>query len=227
MKLHSVNEASFIFGISAKAIMSKEQIRTGNINSKYHRILDAAIKVFAEQGFHQATISQVAREAGVADGTIYLYFKNKADILSNFFSHRSRQVFENFRQVVSEAEGAEAKLRSLIKLHLSEFQKDRNMAVVFQREALLARYIKDVYITEVTRMYMDILSEIIQLGQAEGTIRKDLPAGLARRFILGAINEVINTWLVTGRQNDMVKMADPLVDLYFNGIGTKARMQAT
>jgi TetR/AcrR family fatty acid metabolism transcriptional regulator len=169
----------------------------------------------------------VAREAGVADGTIYLYFKNKADILSNFFSHRSRQVFENFRQVVSEAEGAEAKLRSLIKLHLSEFQKDRNMAVVFQREALLARYIKDVYITEVTRMYMDILSEIIQLGQAEGTIRKDLPAGLARRFILGAINEVINTWLVTGRQNDMVKMADPLVDLYFNGIGTKARMQAT
>jgi TetR/AcrR family fatty acid metabolism transcriptional regulator len=99
--------------------------------------------------------------------------------------------------------------------------------VVFQREALLARYIKDVYITEVTRMYMDILSEIIQLGQAEGTIRKDLPAGLARRFILGAINEVINTWLVTGRQNDMVKMADPLVDLYFNGIGTKARMQAT
>ncbi|MBA2883244.1 TetR/AcrR family fatty acid metabolism transcriptional regulator [Desulfosalsimonas propionicica] len=202
--------------------MDREQARTGAINSKYHLILDAAIKVFAEQGFHQATISQVAREAGVADGTIYLYFKNKADILSNFFSYRSRQVFDRFRQVVDQADSAEEKLRNLIRLHLSEFQRDRNMAVVFQREALLARYVKDEYIIEVTRMYMDILTEIIRLGQAEGTIRKQLPLGLAKRFILGAVNEVINTWVVTGGEKDMVKMADPLVDFYFDGIGTRS-----
>ncbi|MFW6283949.1 MAG: TetR/AcrR family transcriptional regulator [Desulfosalsimonas sp.] len=203
--------------------MDREQARTGAINSKYHLILDAAIKVFAEQGFHQATISQVAREAGVADGTIYLYFKNKADILSNFFSYRSRQVFDRFRQVVDQADSAEEKLRNLIRLHLSEFQRDRNMAVVFQREALLARYVKDEYITEVTRMYMDILTEIIRLGQAEGTIRKQLPLGLAKRFILGAVNEVINTWVVTGGDKDMVEMADPLVDFYFDGIGTRSK----
>jgi TetR/AcrR family fatty acid metabolism transcriptional regulator len=203
--------------------MDREQARTGAINSKYHLILDAAIKVFAEQGFHQATISQVAREAGVADGTIYLYFKNKADILSNFFSYRSRQVFDRFRQVVDQADSAEEKLRNLIRLHLSEFQRDRNMAVVFQREALLARYVKDEYIIEVTRMYMDILTEIIRLGQAEGTIRKQLPLGLAKRFILGAVNEVINTWVVTGGEKDMVKMADPLVDFYFDGIGTRSK----
>lgn len=205
--------------------MDREQARTGAINSKYHLILDAAIKVFAEQGFHQATISQVAREAGVADGTIYLYFKNKADILSNFFSYRSRQVFDRFRQVVDQADSAEEKLRNLIRLHLSEFQRDRNMAVVFQREALLARYVKDEYITEVTRMYMDILTEIIRLGQAEGTIRKQLPLGLAKRFILGAVNEVINTWVVTGGDKDMVEMADPLVDFYFDGIGTRGKSE--
>jgi TetR/AcrR family fatty acid metabolism transcriptional regulator len=203
--------------------MDREQSRNGATSSKYHLILDAAIKVFAEQGFHQATISQVAREAGVADGTIYLYFKNKADILSNFFSYRSRQVFDRFRQVVDEADSAEEKLRHLIRLHLSEFQRDRNMAVVFQREALLARYVKDEYITEVTRMYMDILTEIIRLGQAEGTIRKQLPLGLAKRFILGAVNEVINTWVVTGGDKDMVSMADPLVDFYFDGIGTRGK----
>lgn len=205
--------------------MDREQSRNGATSSKYHLILDAAIKVFAEQGFHQATISQVAREAGVADGTIYLYFKNKADILSNFFSYRSRQVFDRFRQVVDEADSAEEKLRHLIRLHLSEFQRDRNMAVVFQREALLARYVKDEYITEVTRMYMDILTEIIRLGQAEGTIRKQLPLGLAKRFILGAVNEVINTWVVTGGDKDMVKMADPLVDFYFDGIGTRGKSE--
>ncbi|MBS0014379.1 MAG: TetR/AcrR family transcriptional regulator [Desulfobacterales bacterium] len=205
--------------------MDREQVRIGANSSKYHLILDAAIKVFAEQGFHQATISQVAREAGVADGTIYLYFKNKADILSNFFSYRSRQVFDRFRQVVDQADSAEEKLRNLIRLHLSEFQRDRNMAVVFQREALLARYVKDEYITEVTRMYMDILTEIIRLGQAEGTIRKQLPLGLAKRFILGAVNEVINTWVVTGGDKDMVKMADPLVDFYFDGIGTRSQSE--
>ena len=93
------------------------------------------------------------------------------------------------------------------------------MAVVFQREALLARSIRGEYITEVTRMYLDILSEIIRLGQAEGTIRKPLPVGLAKRFILGAVNEVINTWLVTDGQRDMVKLADPLVDFYLDGLG--------
>lgn len=211
-----MNEASLI-GQQRRIIYG--EMKADPSNTKYHRILDAAIKVFAEQGFHRATISQVAREAGVADGTIYLYFKNKADILANFFTYRSRQVFEGFRNAVDRAESAEAKLRNLIRLHLAEFQRDRNMAIVFQREALLARYIKEEYIMDVTRMYMDILDEIIRQGQAEGSIRKRIPVGLAKRFILGAVNEVINTWVVTGGRKDLAKMADPLVDFYFDGIG--------
>ncbi|MBS3754240.1 MAG: TetR/AcrR family transcriptional regulator [Desulfobacterales bacterium] len=188
---------------------------------KYNQILNAAIKVFAEQGFHQATISQVAREAGVADGTIYLYFKNKADILSNFFSYKTRLVFDRFRHAVDQAENAEAKLKSLIALHLGEFQRDRNMAVVFQRETLLARYMDEESIREITRTYMDLLEEILRQGQAEGSIRQQLPIGLAKRFILGAVNEVINTWIVTGEDKDLAAMAAPLVDLYFKGIGAK------
>ncbi|MFW6082292.1 MAG: TetR/AcrR family transcriptional regulator [Desulfosalsimonas sp.] len=192
------------------------------VSVKYNLILNAAIKVFAEQGFHQATISQVAREAGVADGTIYLYFKNKADILSNFFSYRTRLVFDRFREAVDKADNAESKLRSLIELHLEEFQKDRDMAVVFQREALLARCVDEESIREITKMYLDILEDILRQGQQEGTVRDDLHLGLVKRFILGAVNEVINTWVVTGRtggDKELVKMAGPLVDLYFKGIG--------
>jgi len=177
--------------------------------------------VFAEQGFHHATISQVAKEAGVADGTIYLYFKNKADILSHFFSYKTRLVFDRFRGAVDEAENAEDKLRNLIRRHLLEFQRDRNMAVVFQREALLARYVNEEYVKEITKMYLDILEEIIRLGQAEGTIRTGMPSGLVKRYILGAVNEVINTWVVTGGKHDLVEMADPLVALYFEGIGSR------
>ena len=190
-------------------------------NPKYHQILEAAIKVFAEQGFHHATISQVAREAGVADGTIYLYFKNKADILSNFFSYKTRLVFDRFREAVDAASCAEDKLRSLVRMHLAEFQRDRNMAVVFQREALLARYVNEDYVKDITKMYLDILSEIIRLGQTEGTIRAGLPVGLVKRSIIGGVNEVINTWVVTGGKSDLVEMADPLVDLYIEGIGSR------
>jgi TetR/AcrR family transcriptional regulator, fatty acid metabolism regulator protein len=187
---------------------------------KYHRILNAAVRVFAELGFHQATISQIAREAGVADGTIYLYFKNKKDILSHFFNHTTRQVFERFREAVDQKEFAEDKLRALIQTHLSEFQMYRDLAVVFQREALLARHVNEEDIKAITRMYLDILDEIIRIGQKENTIRKSIPRGLVKRFILGAVNEVINTWVLSDEKQDLTKMADPLVDLCFEGIGT-------
>ena len=82
-------------------------------NDKYQRILEAAVSVFAELGFYQSTISQIAREAGVADGTIYLYFKNKDDILVQFFSYKAKQVFDLFREEVSNADNAIEKLRNL------------------------------------------------------------------------------------------------------------------
>ncbi len=187
--------------------------------NKYQRILNAAVRVFAEQGFHQATISQIAREAGVADGTIYLYFKNKKDILSHFFNDTTWQVFDQFRHAVDKKESAEEKLRALIQMHLTEFQKYRDLAVVFQREALLARHVNEDDIKAITRMYMDILDEIIRIGQKENTIRKTIPRGLTKRFILGAVNEVINTWVVSDGKRDLSKMADPLVELCFEGIG--------
>lgn len=190
-----------------------------NNKNKYQRILSAAVKVFAEQGFHQATISKIAKEAGVADGTIYLYFKNKKDILSHFFNHTTRQVFDRFRYAVDQEESAEDKLRALIRTHLSEFQKYRDLAVVFQREALLARHVNEDDIKAITRMYMEILDEIIRVGQKENTIRKSIPKGLAKRFILGATNEVINTWVISDGKRNLEKMADPLVDLCFEGIG--------
>src|SRR6056297_4153448 len=198
---------------------SSRQEKSNKENGKYQRIMNAAIKIFAEQGFYKATISQVAREASFADGTIYIYFKNKADILNNFFSYRTRLVFQRFRETVENADHAESKLRNLIRRHLSEFQRDRNMAVVFQREALQARYVADEYIKDITKMYLDILEEIIVQGQAEGRIRKNFQTGLVKRFILGAVNEVINTWVTAGGKYDLVSMADPLVELYLNGIG--------
>ncbi|MGD8367382.1 MAG: TetR/AcrR family transcriptional regulator [Desulfobacterales bacterium] len=194
-------------------------------NDKYHRILNAAVRVFAEQGFFQSTVSQIAREAQVADGTIYLYFKNKDDILVQFFSFKTTQVFERFRKSVDEADSAVEKLRNLIRSHLEAFQRDRSMAVVYQTETHQTNRPAEPQIKAMSKMYMDIISEIVEQGQQEGSIRKDLYLGLVRRFIIGAVDEVINSWLHAESEYDLVSMADPLVDLFIRGIGTDDAVQ--
>ena len=195
-----------------------------NRSSKYHRILEAAVKVFARQGFRQSTISQVAREAGVADGTIYLYFKNKDDILVQFFEYKARQVFGCFRQEVDRAANSVEKLRNLVRVHLAEFQRDPDMAVVYQIETHQSRRLAEEQIREMGKMYRDIISDIVEEGQQEGLIRRDLYLSLVKRFILGAVEETIGTWLYSGRSYDLVSMADPLVDLFIKGIGMPEHM---
>jgi TetR/AcrR family fatty acid metabolism transcriptional regulator len=186
---------------------------------KYHRILEAAVKVFAEQGFFQSTIAQIAKAAGVADGTIYLYFKNKDDILVQFYEYKTHQIFKRFRDAVRKPKTAEEKLRSLIRVHLEEFQKDRNMAIVYQAETHQNRWLGDEYLKTMSKTYRDIISEVVELGQEEGTFRRNLFIGLVKRMINGAVDEVINAWIHSGGQYDLVSMADPLVDLFINGMG--------
>lgn len=188
-------------------------------SSKYHRILEAAVKVFARQGFRQCTVAQIAKEAGVADGTIYLYFKNKDDILVHFFSFKAKQVFDRFREEVARGADSLEKLRNLIRVHLGEFQRDPDMAVVYQIETHQSRRLAEEQIREMGKMYRDIISDIVEEGQQEGSIRRDLYLSLVKRFILGAVEETIGTWLHSGRSYDLVSMADPLVDLFIKGIG--------
>lgn len=182
--------------------------------------MEAAVTVFARQGFHQSTVAQIAKEAGVADGTIYLYFKNKDDILVQFFSYRTKLVFDRFRAEVQKADNSLDKLRYLIRRHLMEFQRDRNMAVVYQVETHQNSRLAESQIREMSQMYQDLIAEIVELGQQEGRIRKTLYLGLVKRFILGSVDEVINTWLHSEKEYDLVSMADPLVDLLVRGIGT-------
>jgi TetR/AcrR family fatty acid metabolism transcriptional regulator len=191
-------------------------------NDKYHRILEAAVAVFAGSGFHAATISQIAKAAGVADGTIYLYFKNKDDILVHFFNYKTRQVFARFREEVDQVQTAVDKLRNLIRRHLEEFQKDRHMAVLYQAETHRINRLAEEQIREMHKMYLDLIAEIVEQGQVEGAIRRDLYVGLVKRYIIGGVDEVINTWLHSDGQYDLTSMADPLVDLFIRGIGIQS-----
>ena len=196
------------------------QNRETKKNEKYEKILEAAIKVFSRHGYYKATISQIAREAGVADGTIYLYFKNKDDILKSFFTYRTREVFAKFKDEVKKGKNALDKLRRLIHAHLSAFEKSREMAIVYQVECKKRSHLSKDKIKEMSSMYMELVKEIIELGQQEGTIRKDLSIPLVRQFMVGAIDEVITTWVYTSKKYSLSSMTDPLMDLIVKGIGS-------
>ncbi|MFO8031325.1 MAG: TetR/AcrR family transcriptional regulator [Desulfohalobiaceae bacterium] len=199
--------------------MTTEKSRSGKKNDKYQQILEAAIKIFARQGYFNSTISQIAREAGVADGTIYLYFKNKDDILDNFFSYKTGQVFSRFKQEVDRADNALDKLQNLIHRQLAEFEMNRDMAIVYQMETRLKRHLSDRKIKEMSKMYFDLVAEIVEQGQKEGVIRQNLQVNLVKQLIIGAVDEVITTWLYSSREYTLVSMAEPLVDLFVRGIG--------
>lgn len=214
-----MNEYSFIL---TEYTVTRESNIAGD---KYHRILNAAVRVFARQGFFQSTVSQVAREAGVADGTIYLYFKNKEDILIQFFSYRARQVFDDFKIAVDQAQSANEKLKCLISRHLATFQNDRHMAVVYLSEIHQISRVAEPQIRAMSQRYADIVASIVECGQQEGSIRRSLNVGLVKRMIIGTLDEVISTWLHAESEYDLVSMADPLVELLMRGVGSASFVQ--
>ena len=155
----------------------------------------------------------------MADGTIYLYFKNKDDILVQIFEVKTKQVFARFRKEVDRADDALNKLNNLIRIHLEEFQNNKDMAIVYLVETHQKTRKAEDQIKEMSNMYMDIVADIVEQGQKEGVIRNDLYLGLVKKIIVGAVDEVINTWVHSGGKYDLVSMADPILDLFMKGIG--------
>ncbi|MDY0040549.1 MAG: TetR/AcrR family transcriptional regulator [Desulforhabdus sp.] len=187
-------------------------------SDKHKRILDAAVKVFAQKGFFQSKVSEIAKEAGVADGTIYLYFKNKDDLLISIFEVKMQEVISRFRAAIDEQSDPVSKLDRLIKMHLAEFQANPDLAAVFQVELRQSsRFMRESDKIELKR-YLDLIGEIVQQGQIEGNFREDLPKGLIKRLIFGTLDEVVSTWVLAGRRYTLESMAEPIIDLFLHGI---------
>ncbi len=130
-------------------------------------------------------------------------------------------MFERFRKEVEKGKNTKDKLNNLIRHHLKVFQRNKDMAVLYQAETHQSNRLAEDQIKEMSKMYLDIISEIVEQGQQEGSIRKDLYVSLVKRFIIGSVDEVINTWLHSDGKYDLVSMADPLVELFIRGIGSK------
>ena len=191
------------------------RVRKGD--DKRDRIMNAAITAFAQNGYHQATMAAVAREAGVAAGTIYLYFKSKEDLLISIFEEKVQGFIDEFHSQLVQEKSAEVKLRKLVQLHLFEMQNSPDLAAVFQLELRQSRHFMSSYPKADLKGYFDLIGEIIEEGQQQGLFRKDLYVSAIKRAFFGAMDETVTSWLLAGRNYDLTQMADPLADLFIRG----------
>jgi TetR/AcrR family fatty acid metabolism transcriptional regulator len=162
-------------------------------------------------------MAAVAREAGVAAGTIYLYFKSKDDLLISIFEEKVQGFIDEFHSQLVQEESAEIKLRKLVQLHLFEMQNRPDLAAVFQLELRQSRHFMSSYPKADLKGYFDLIGEIIEEGQQQGLFRKDLYVSAIKRAFFGAMDETVTSWLLAGRNYDLTQMADPLADLFIRG----------
>lgn len=188
-------------------------------DDKRLRILDAAVKVFASEGFFKARVSQIASEAGVAPGTVYLYFKNKEDLLISIFEVKMHDINTRFQAAIMEKEDGRSRLECLVRMHLVGFQKQPDLAACFQVELRQSgRFMRENVKGELQR-YFDLIREIVELGRRDGSFRNVLPVRLVTHLIFGTLDEVVSTWVMSGMKYNLVSLTGPLTDLFTNGIG--------
>lgn len=163
---------------------------------KTSRIIEAAVKVFAKKGFYQAKVTDVAKAAGVADGTIYLYFKNKDDLLIRLFEEKMEGFLQRFRSQLSKLDDPIIKLRTLVDVYFDLIEEDQELADVFQVELRQStKFLKD-YHNQKFLDFLNMISSIIEEGIKNGFFRPDLNINVVKIMIFGALDEVARQWIL-------------------------------
>ncbi len=179
--------------------MAKRGPRSGG-PAKRERILKAAIRTFSQKGFFNAKVSEIARAAGVADGTIYLYFKNKDDLLISLFEEKMGEVVADARRKVEAATGSAERLRVFIENHMGLLVREAGLVEVLQVELRQSNKFMKEYVPVKFLEYLDIISGIIEDGKREGVFRADINPTLARRVVFGALDEVSLAYALSAKR---------------------------
>ena len=185
---------------------------------KYKQIVDAAVIVIAENGYHQAQVSKIAKEAGVADGTIYLYFKNKEDILISVFREKMGVFVENVKEILKIEISATEMLAKMIENHFSLLNGDRHLAIVTQLELRQSNKELRYRINEVLKEYLVLLDAILKEGIEKGEFDERIDIRLARQMVFGTIDETITSWVMNDQKYDLMKLAPEVHRLILNGM---------
>ncbi|MBV5307756.1 MAG: TetR/AcrR family transcriptional regulator [Desulfobulbaceae bacterium] len=186
---------------------------------KHIKIINAATKVFAKKGFFNARISDIAKEAKVADGTIYLYFNNKFDILISVFEEEISGLIEQVTKSLNVEPDPRNQLRIFATKHLTMMKKNKNLAEVIQIELRQStKLIKD-YRNNKFSEYIDIISTIIKNGQEQNIYRADIKPGIAKRAFFGALDEISRVWsLSLDTEYTVEETINQIMDIFLTGV---------
>ena len=188
---------------------------------KREQILEAATTVFAAKGFFGARVSDIASKAKVADGTIYLYFKGKEEILAALFALAMNQFLDRARSELASLEGADARLTRLAQFHLEQVGSNRNLAIVFQVELRHSQKFMELVSTTILADYLKLIQQVISEGQEQGVLRRELPASAVAKCFFGMLDEMATNWVLSHRQYPLGDLAPVVSDLFLGGLRTK------
>ena len=200
--------------------MPRKSARNGTAN-KREAILRAATRVFARNGYFSSKVADIAREADVADGTVYLYFKSKEEILHSIFDQNMDEAIAACRQLIENLSDPREKLRRIAALHLERLGADRDLAVVFQVELRGSTKFMQEFSAAGFAEYLNLLCKIFEEGQRAGTFRKDLNAKVVSKILFGALDEMATNWIISKRSYQLEPMAEIVMDVFLSGVSKK------
>jgi len=188
---------------------------------KPNQIIDAAVRIFARKGYYHSRVSDIAREAGMAAGTIYLYFKTKDDILVTLFRDKMAQFVGSARKAVAEEPDAVAKLRRLVRLHFEILEDNPALAEVLQVELRQGqKFFRGASAQEISA-YFALIAAVIEEGVAQGQLRPSLPVKVATKALFGAMDQMATSWVLGKRAYRLIDTADSVADIFLRGVAAK------
>ncbi|GGB27922.1 TetR family transcriptional regulator [Virgibacillus dakarensis] len=188
---------------------------------KFKQIIEAAVEVIAENGYHASQVSKIAKKAGVADGTIYLYFTNKEDILVSLFEEKMGQFIDQIANSIHKKQNASEKLFTLIEMHFRQLADDHHLAIVTQLELRQSNKDLRLKINNVLKPYLAVIDHLILEGIEEKLFREDLNLPLVRQMIFGTLDEIVTNWVMKDQKYDLLDQASQVHTLLVNGLSMK------
>ncbi|MDX1584095.1 MAG: TetR/AcrR family transcriptional regulator [Thermoanaerobaculia bacterium] len=185
---------------------------------KRERIFRAAIEVFAQRGFFNARVSEVAKAAGVADGTIYLYFDGKEDLLVQVFRDGMRTFLDVLDRELEPIRDPRSKLERTIRYHLETIGRDRELAIVVQVELRHSLKFMSLFSHQELADYLNLLRSIVEEGQKKNVFRTEIHPQMAAKAIFGVLDEMVTSWVLSEKHSRLEDSADQVCEILLGGL---------
>jgi TetR/AcrR family transcriptional regulator, fatty acid metabolism regulator protein len=203
-------------------IMSKINPKT----ARRDRIIESALRIFAEKGFQDATISEISKAAGVSDATVYEYFKSKEELLFAIPEEITENSIRETQKVLPYLRGAESKLRAIVQGYVATYETNPQYANLIMLQLKSNRNFLKTKAYKVVRSAAQMLLACIKEGIEDGTFKKDIDPFLVRSMILGTIEHICTRMHLMGAPSNLMGHVDPLMDLILEGIKVQKNPKA-